>query len=56
MKRRTRIITIKYGGDSLSDVKVQIKYLIHNRVGSDNVVSVRPQAGEGCWGIRFHFL
>lgn len=33
-----------------------INYLIHNSVGSDDVVGVRPQAGEGSWGIGLHFL
>lgn len=38
------------------DLKVLMNYLIHNRVSSNDVVGVRPQAGECCWGIRLHFL
>lgn len=42
--------------DSFNNFKVLINYLIHNCVCPNDVVSVRPQASKGCWGIRLHFL
>lgn len=58
-KMRTLTVTVRYrrpGVTGFCNFKLLLNYLIHNCVGTNDVVSVRPQAGESCWGVRFYFL